>query len=86
MISLCPKCLDDTNFIDEGVSSDGRTFKIYDCQTCGSINRVFDSPQTESEVVLVALVTDAHSDSVPAREQFVEDQLRLWSDEPRVWY
>lgn len=76
---MCPRCLDDGNFLEVGHDEDGRTFKLYGCPVCLSMTRVFDVPQTEREVVLVALVTDALSATaaagVPAREAAVEQLL-----------
>lgn len=45
------------------------------------MTRVFDSPQTEHEVVLVALVTDALSDKPPQKELDIEESIRIWQTE-----
>lgn len=76
---MCPHCLSDGEFLEAGHDETGRTFKIYGCSKCRNMTRVFDTPITEREVVLVALVEEALSamaiDSVPEREAAVEQLL-----------
>lgn len=87
--NLCPHCLADCHFLETGHDETGRSFKLYGCKVCRSMTRVFDAPQTEREVVLVALVTDALSDNVtpvvPEREAAVE-QLLMFPHQPRVFF
>jgi len=93
---MCVKCLGKAEFQEFGTSDDGRKCRVLFCPDCKNYTRDFLAPQTELEVVEDALRTEALSDEeirallppieVPAREQEVERQLRMFTDQPRVHY
>lgn len=76
---ICPNCLNDAIWRERGITEQGREFTMFKCPNCHSDIRVFDVPQTEHEVVLKAIVEEPRKKKkIPAREEAVERQLRLF--------
>lgn len=83
MFIPCPKCYEEAHFLRVGHTPEHGAHAEFWCRHCGDSVFVYDL--TEAQAVEGALLEETLSDTPPpAREIFVEEQLRLPVDMPRV--